>query len=92
MSKESTYIPRNGFAKWFDQRLPLPRMLHDNISAFPTPRNLNYWYTFGGILTFCLVTQILTGIVLAMHYTADAGSGLRIRRAHYEKCKLWLAN
>ncbi len=73
MSKESTYIPRNGFAKWFDQRLPLPRMLHDNISAFPTPRNLNYWYTFGGILTFCLVTQIVTGIVLAMHYTADAG-------------------
>jgi ubiquinol-cytochrome c reductase cytochrome b/c1 subunit len=73
MSKESTYIPRNGFAKWFDQRLPLPRMLHDNINAFPTPRNLNYWYTFGGILTFCLVTQIVTGIVLAMHYTADAG-------------------
>ena len=73
MSKESSYIPRNGFAKWFDQRLPLPRMLHDNISAFPTPRNLNYWYTFGGILTFCLVTQIVTGIVLAMHYTADAG-------------------
>jgi len=73
MSKESTYIPKNGFAKWFDQRLPLPRMLHDNISAFPTPRNLNYWYTFGGILTFCLVTQIVTGIVLAIHYTADAG-------------------
>ena len=48
-------------------------MLHDNINAFPTPRNLNYWYTFGGILTFCLVTQIVTGIVLAMHYTADAG-------------------
>ncbi|MDG2187745.1 MAG: cytochrome b/b6 [Hyphomicrobiales bacterium] len=73
MSKESTYIPKTGFAKWFDQRLPLPRMLHDNINAFPTPRNLNYWYTFGGILTFCLVTQIITGIVLAMHYTADAG-------------------
>mgnify|MGYP001307682835 FL=1 len=51
----------------------VPRMLHDNINAFPTPRNLNYWYTFGGILTFCLVTQIVTGIVLAMHYTADAG-------------------
>ena len=73
MSKESTYIPKSGFSKWFDQRLPLPRMLHDNINAFPTPRNLNYWYTFGGILTFCLVTQIVTGIVLAMHYTADAG-------------------
>ena len=73
MSKESTYIPKSGFSKWFDQRLPLPRMHHDNINAFPTPRNLNYWYTFGGILTFCLVTQIVTGIVLAMHYTADAG-------------------
>ena len=73
MSKESTYIPKTGFSKWFDQRLPLPRMLHDNINAFPTPRNLHYWYTFGGILTFCLITQIVTGIVLAMHYTADAG-------------------
>ena len=73
MSKESTYIPKTGFSIWFDQRLPLPRMLHDNINAFPTPRNLNYWYTFGGILTFCLITQIVTGIVLAMHYTADAG-------------------
>ena len=36
--------------------------------AFPTPRNLNYWWTFGGILTFMLVSQIATGIVLAMHY------------------------
>ena len=72
MSKESTYIPKSGLSKWFDQRLPLQRMMHDNINAFPTPRNLNYWYTFGGILTFCLVTQIVTGIVLAMHYTADA--------------------
>ena len=39
---------------------------------YPTPKNLNYWWTFGGILTFCLVTQIITGIVLAMHYTAHA--------------------
>ena len=38
MSKESTYIPKTGFSKWFDQRLPLPRMLHDNINAFPTPK------------------------------------------------------
>ena len=36
--------------------------------TFPTPRNLNYWYTFGGILAFCLGVQIVTGIVLAMHY------------------------
>ena len=33
------------------------------------PRNLNYWWTFGGILAFMLAMQIVTGIVLAMHYT-----------------------
>ena len=42
--------------------------MHDQFLAFPTPRNLNYWWTFGGILTFMLVVQIVTGIVLAMHY------------------------
>ncbi|WP_348763994.1 cytochrome b, partial [Hyphomonas atlantica] len=38
---------------------------------FPTPKNLNYWYTFGGILAVCLVVQIVTGIILAMHYEAS---------------------
>ena len=33
---------------------------------------MNYWWTFGGILTFCLITQIITGLVLAMHYIAHA--------------------
>ena len=37
--------------------------------TFPTPKNLNYWWTFGGILAVMLVVQIVTGIVLAMHYT-----------------------
>jgi quinol-cytochrome oxidoreductase complex cytochrome b subunit len=54
-----------------DARLPLPRLLHDTITTYPTPRNLNIWYTFGGILTFVLGVQILSGIVLAMHYTPD---------------------
>jgi ubiquinol-cytochrome c reductase cytochrome b subunit len=38
------------------------------LRGLPTPRNLNYWWTFGGILTVVLITQILTGVVLAMHY------------------------
>ena len=37
---------------------------------FPTPKNLNYWWAFGGILAVMLVAQLVTGIVLAMHYTA----------------------
>src|SRR3569832_444687 len=72
MSGPSTYNPQSGFEKRIDQRLPLPRLLHDTIQTFPTPRNLNIWYTFGGILAFCLGIQIITGIVLAMHYVANA--------------------
>src|SRR6202789_4251884 len=72
MSGQSTYTPKSGLGKWIDQRLPLPRLMHDTMTTFPTPRNLNIWYTFGGILTFCLAVQILTGVVLAMHYVANA--------------------
>src|SRR5476649_306120 len=73
MSGPSTYNPKSGFEKWLDARLPLPRLMHDTMNTFPTPRNLNFWYVFGGILTFCLVVQIVTGIVLAMHYKPDEG-------------------
>ena len=66
---KSTYVPGTGFEKWLDRRLPLVRLAYDSFVDFPTPKNLNYWYTFGGILAFCLATQILTGVVLAMHYT-----------------------
>jgi len=69
MSGESTYNPSNGVTKWLDSRLPIMRLAHDSFVDYPTPKNLNYWWTFGGILTFCLVTQIVTGIILAMHYT-----------------------
>ena len=45
-----------------------PRLVYVQLLDFPTPRNLNYWWTFGGILAFMLVVQIVTGVVLAMHY------------------------
>jgi ubiquinol-cytochrome c reductase cytochrome b/c1 subunit len=67
MAHESSYQPKSPIAKWMDERLPVPRVAHDFL-VFPTPKNLNYLWTFGGILTFCLVVQIVTGIVLAMHY------------------------
>lgn len=68
MSGQSTYTPSNGFTRWLDTRLPVLRLVNDSFVDYPTPRNLNYWWTFGGILTFCLAVQIVTGIVLAMHY------------------------
>ena len=72
MAGQSRYNPKTKFGKWIDDRLPLYRLVYDSFVAYPVPRNLNIWYTFGGILTFILVSQIITGIVLAMHYTPEA--------------------
>ncbi len=69
MSGHSTYNPTNPVMKWVDDRLPLPRLMYDSFVTYPVPRNLNYWYTFGGILMIMMVSQIITGIVLVMHYT-----------------------
>ena len=69
-SGHSTYEPKSGAGKWFDQRLPLARLMHDSFVSYPVPRNLNYAYAFGGILSIMLIIQILTGIVLAMHYAS----------------------
>ncbi len=68
MSGPSTYEPKSGFTRWLDRRLPILRLTHDSFVAYPTPRNLNYWWTFGAVLSLCLGVQIVTGIVLAMHY------------------------
>jgi ubiquinol-cytochrome c reductase cytochrome b/c1 subunit len=67
-----SYVPTSRFGKWMDQRLPLMRLMHGQFIDFPTPRNLNYLWTFGSILTVVLVLQIATGIVLAMHYQPSA--------------------
>ena len=73
MSGPSKYEPKSAIERWLDTRLPIIRFGAD-LMDFPTPRNLNYWYTFGGILAFCLGVQIVTGIVLAMHYD-PSGAG-----------------
>jgi ubiquinol-cytochrome c reductase cytochrome b subunit len=69
MSEHSVYQPTNGVEKWFDDRLPVVRFAKEHLMDFPTPKNLNYWWTFGAILVMCLGIQIVTGIILAMHYT-----------------------
>jgi ubiquinol-cytochrome c reductase cytochrome b subunit len=69
MSGPSTFVPQSALGRWFESRLPLGGLVHSSFIAYPTPRNLNYFWTFGAILSFMLVAQIITGIVLAMHYT-----------------------
>jgi ubiquinol-cytochrome c reductase cytochrome b/c1 subunit len=62
----------NPVVEWVDSRLPIFTMLHKEYGVFPTPRNFNYFWNFGALAMVVLVTMILTGIFLAMHYTANA--------------------
>ena len=91
------YEPTHPFMQWMDQKLPLPRLVYNAIGAgYPVPRNLNYFWNFGVLAGAALVIQIVTGIVLAMHYAAngavafdsvehimrDVNSGWFLRYAH----------
>ena len=62
------YEPKSNFAKWLDRRLPVAGLMYD-VLMIPTPKTLNWMWIWGIVLTFCLVLQIITGIVLVMHYT-----------------------
>ncbi len=67
------YKPQAPLMQWLDERLPLPRLLYNAVGAgYPVPRNLNYWWNFGVLAGFCLIIQIVTGVVLAMHFAADS--------------------
>ena len=71
--------PTSRKARWpsgSKSRLPIVGLVHSSFVVYPTPRNLNYWWNFGAILTFMLAAQIVTGIVLAMHYTPNADLAL----------------
>ncbi len=61
----------NPVVDWVDERLPIFTMMQKEYGVFPTPKNFNYFWNFGAIAMFMLVTMIVTGIVLAMHYTAN---------------------
>nr|AEE69331.1 cytochrome b [Bembrops greyi] len=50
---------------------PLLKIANDAVVDLPAPSNISGWWNFGSLLGLCLVAQILTGLFLAMHYTAD---------------------
>ncbi len=77
MSGNSTYQPTHPALQWLEKRLPIGGLIHSSLIAYPTPRILNYWWTFGGILSFMLGVQIITGIILAMHYTPNVDIAFR---------------
>nr|WDE82130.1 cytochrome b [Cyanocitta cristata]CAA52317.1 cytochrome b [Cyanocitta cristata] len=50
---------------------PLLKIINDSLIDLPTPSNISAWWNFGSLLGICLIVQIITGLLLAMHYTAD---------------------
>jgi ubiquinol-cytochrome c reductase cytochrome b subunit len=92
------YEPKHPLMRWIDERLPLPRVIYNATGGgYPVPRNLNYWWNFGSLAGLFLTIQIVTGIVLAMHFAAttdgafnsvnqlimrDVNAGWLLRYAH----------
>ncbi|MGK6319241.1 cytochrome b [Sphingomonas sp. DT-204] len=100
------YEPKHPLMKWVDDRLPLPRLVYNAVGAgYPVPRNLNYFWNFGVLAGAALVIQIVTGVVLAMHYAANGGvafdsvehimrdvnAGWFLRYAHANGASMFLA-
>nr|AJQ17704.1 cytochrome b [Enteromius anema] len=50
---------------------PLMKIVNEALVDLPAPSNISSWWNFGSLLGLCLITQILTGLFLAMHYTSD---------------------
>ena len=60
---------KNAIVNWIDYRLPIFSFMDHELHEYPTPKNLNYWWNFGSLAGIVLIIMIVSGIVLAMHYT-----------------------
>ena len=69
MSSSTPFQTNSKVIKWIEARLPIISTVDGALVSYPAPRNLNYWWNFGSLAGFMLVAQIVTGIVLVMHYT-----------------------
>ncbi len=97
---------KNSLVRWIEYRLPIFSLLDHTIGRdYPTPKNLNYWWSLGAVLTIALIIQIITGIFLAMYYVPtaegafdsverimrDVNSGWMIRYIHSNGAALFFA-
>nr|AIG53190.1 cytochrome b [Ctenotus spaldingi]AIG53201.1 cytochrome b [Ctenotus spaldingi]AIG53202.1 cytochrome b [Ctenotus spaldingi]AIG53205.1 cytochrome b [Ctenotus spaldingi]AIG53207.1 cytochrome b [Ctenotus spaldingi] len=53
---------------------PILKIVNNSFIDLPSPSNISAWWNFGSLLGLCLIAQVLTGLFLAMHYTADISS------------------
>ena len=101
------YEPEHPLMRWLDEKLPLPRFVYNATGGgYPVPRNLNFFWNFGVLNGMALVIQIVTGVVLAMHYAAnssiafnsvehimrDVNAGWLIRYAHMNGASLFFTS
>ena len=99
------YEPKVPLMRWIDEKLPIPRLVYNAVGAgYPVPRNLNYFWNFGVLAGAALAIQIITGIVLAMHFAAngqiafssvesimrDVNAGWFLRYAHANGASMFL--
>ena len=64
----SAFNTSNPVIRWIEYRLPIFGYVNEHLGEYPTPKNLSYWWSLGSIAGLALILQIVTGIVLAMHY------------------------
>eukprot|EP00456_Euglypha_rotunda_P056500 TRINITY_DN4647_c0_g1_i2.p2 TRINITY_DN4647_c0_g1~~TRINITY_DN4647_c0_g1_i2.p2 ORF type:complete len:187 (-),score=56.51 TRINITY_DN4647_c0_g1_i2:19-579(-) len=56
---------------WVDNRFPATKLYKEHLSEYYAPKNFNFWYFFGSLAMLVLVIQIVTGVIMAMHYGAN---------------------
>uniref|UniRef100_UPI0030E3DA06 cytochrome b n=1 Tax=Chauliops zhengi TaxID=2936724 RepID=UPI0030E3DA06 len=82
---------------------PLIKIINSSLIDLPSPSSISLWWNFGSLLGMCLMIQIITGVFLAMHYTAnielafnsvihicrDVNNGWLIRNTHANGASLF---
>jgi ubiquinol-cytochrome c reductase cytochrome b subunit len=63
---------KGGLMTWIDERFPLSSLITNHLTEYYAPKNFNFWYFFGALALLTLVLQLITGLLLTMHYKPDA--------------------
>jgi len=66
---------------------PILSVLNAHVVDYPSPSNINYFWSFGSIAGICLIVQIATGIFLAMHYTPHVDLAFFKCGTYYARCR-----
>jgi len=74
MAKFTSNVSKQAGAlmNWVDDRLPVTAFWKATMTGYSAPKNFNFWYYMGSLALLVLVIQIISGILLAMHYKPSA--------------------